>query len=641
MNASQWFSAAPSRMAAAVLLACFAGSAAAQDDDLETQEEQAIQAAVARVASSVVRIETVGGLETIGSGRKMMRVGAGPTTGLVVSADGYIISSAFNFVQKPTRILVGLPDGSRVPAAMVATDHNRMLTLLKVNLKTLDVDSLNVPPVAPRDEMRIGQWAIAVGRTFDAKIPNVSVGVVSALNRMWGKAIQTDAAISPSNYGGPLIDIRGRAQGILVPLSPQGTTEVAGVEWYDSGIGFAIPLEDVMKTLPRLKTGKDLHRGIMGISFGGNKLTDVPVVAAVRAASPAAEAGMKVGDKIVEVDGKTIARSLQLRHALGPKYAGDEVAVTVLRKDERIPLKVTLTDKLEPFQHPFLGILPRRDANNQPDGGGVAVRFVYPKSPAEAAGLKPGDVVTKADGRAVADAAALREVMNGLKFNAVAKIEFQRNGESHVKNVRFAALPDAIPGDLPKARTPRDELPAERPPVGLQQEQKIAEFKNSYAVYVPEKYDPDAPHGVLLWLHQPGVYKLSELVARWKPLCDQHDLILAVPKWSDAKRWQPQETGFLQKVVEELIEDYNIDRNRVATGGNQAGGVMAFRLAFEKRDLFRAVIAVNAPVAGFAPGENEPTQRLAVLMASAAKAPKAREIAATVGRLKAMKFPVT
>ena len=74
--------------------------------------------------------------------------------------------------------------------------------------------------------------------------PNISVGIVSAVNRIWGKAIQTDAKISPTNYGGPLVDIAGRVLGVLVPLSPMATDELAGVEWYDSGIGFAVPLDD-------------------------------------------------------------------------------------------------------------------------------------------------------------------------------------------------------------------------------------------------------------------------------------------------------------------------------------------------------------------------------------------------------------
>ena len=70
--------------------------------------------------------------------------------------------------------------------------------------------------------MSVGQWAIAVGRTYDSPEPSVSVGIVSAVNRVWGKAIQTDAKVSPVNYGGPLIDVAGDALGVIVPLSPDG-----------------------------------------------------------------------------------------------------------------------------------------------------------------------------------------------------------------------------------------------------------------------------------------------------------------------------------------------------------------------------------------------------------------------------------
>src|SRR5688572_11468256 len=137
-------------------------------DDLATREERAMKQAIERVAPAVVRIETVGGLEQVGK----LLVGTGPTTGLVVSADGYIISSAFNFVQKPASILVSLADGRRAPAKMVATDHSRMLVLLKV-----DADSLPTAEFVPESEMQVGQWAIALGRTFEGDVPNISIGI--------------------------------------------------------------------------------------------------------------------------------------------------------------------------------------------------------------------------------------------------------------------------------------------------------------------------------------------------------------------------------------------------------------------------------------------------------------------------------
>ena len=96
--------------------------------ELEELEEKAFQQAVTQVAPSLVRIETVGGLDQI----QNFTVGSGPTTGVVVSADGYVISSSFNFVSKPTSILVSLTDGRRLPAKLVANDVARMLTLLKI-----------------------------------------------------------------------------------------------------------------------------------------------------------------------------------------------------------------------------------------------------------------------------------------------------------------------------------------------------------------------------------------------------------------------------------------------------------------------------------------------------------------------------
>jgi serine protease Do len=138
--------------------------------DLEELEEAAIRQAVSAVAPSVVKIETLGGLEMVGK----VLVGTGPTTGLVVSSDGYVVSSAFNFIQQPTSILVTLPSGQRAAATIVARDHSRMLVLLKVNT----AETLPVPTAVPRSDMSVGQWAIAVGRTYDQPTPNLSVGVL-------------------------------------------------------------------------------------------------------------------------------------------------------------------------------------------------------------------------------------------------------------------------------------------------------------------------------------------------------------------------------------------------------------------------------------------------------------------------------
>src|SRR5436305_14661808 len=138
------------------LIAAFPAALCFAQDDFPSQEEDAIRAAVERVAPSVVKIETIGGLERVGK----VLISTGPTTGLVVDEAGYILSSAFNFVQKPSSILVTLPSGARAPAQIVARDNSRMLVLLKVNTS----EKLMPPTATPKSEMTVGQWAIAVGR---------------------------------------------------------------------------------------------------------------------------------------------------------------------------------------------------------------------------------------------------------------------------------------------------------------------------------------------------------------------------------------------------------------------------------------------------------------------------------------------
>ncbi|MBI3862626.1 MAG: trypsin-like peptidase domain-containing protein, partial [Planctomycetia bacterium] len=320
---------------------------------LEVKEEQAIKQAAAVVAPSLVRIETVGGLDRVG---QVLTV-TGPTTGVIVASDGYVISSAFNFASRPASILVTLSDGRRLPAVQVATDKLKMLTLLKVAAADLPV-----PTVAPAGSFHVGQWAIALGKTLD-ETASISVGIVSALNRIWGKAIQTDAKVSPVNYGGALVDIEGRVLGVLVPLSPQASGEVAGVEWYDSGIGFAIPMIDVNATLERLKEGKDLVGGLMGITTRGRDIYEgQPIIDRVRYGSPAQQADLKEGDTILELDGHPVKRQAQIKHALGNRYAGETVTVKIKRGDEELTRELTLVDKLVPYESAYLGVLPVRDA---------------------------------------------------------------------------------------------------------------------------------------------------------------------------------------------------------------------------------------------------------------------------------------
>ena len=605
------------------------GFATAQDD-LGQREQEAFQQAVATVAPSVVRIETVGGLERVGN----VLLGTGPTTGLVLTADGYIISSAFNFAAKPTSILVTLPGGERVPARLVATDHNRMLTLLRIEVDEPLVEPKFVPP----SDLQVGQWTIAVGRTFEADRPSMSVGIISALARVWGKAIQTDAKVSPNNYGGPLIDIQGRVLGVLVPLSPDSSSDVAGVQWYDSGIGFAIPYEHVRTILPRLEEGEDLYTGILGVSLRGrNQFADPPIVAAARINSPAYHAGIQAGDRIVEIDGASTKTLISLRARLRQHYAGDTIRVAVQRGDERIESDVELVARLEPYEHPFLGILPMRIAGDETPG--VPLRYVYPESAAAGAGLEPGDRLIALGGEAIADREDLLEKLAALSRGETAQITIQRGESSSQHQLRLGSLPESLPAELPSPRERTSTQFDDRPQVGTHT-LRLPEFSNTCLVHVPEQYDPQVAYGLVVWLHPPGGFKDDELAARWKSLCTQYDLILVAPKSADPAKWLPTEIQFIRKAVDDVRATYNVDSTRIVAHGYQSGGIMATILAFADRDTIRAVAAVDAPMAT-RPGDNDPLQRLAFYIAAADGARMAKPIAAGVERLRLKKFPVT
>ncbi len=540
--------------AAAFLLP--AASRLLADDDISQREEQAIKSAVERVAPSVVRIETFGGLERIGDARagNLMLVGTGPTTGLVVSADGYIASSAFNFVQKPAQILVHLDDGSRLPATLVATDHSRMIVLLKVSLPA--GKELPVPVAAPEGEISVGQWSIAIGRTYESSKPSVSVGIISAVRRIWGKAIQTDAKISPNNYGGPLVDIQGRVMGVLVPLSPMATDELAGVEWYDSGIGFAVPLESINAVLPRLKKGEDLYGGLMGVSMKGIDIyADEPELAAVQPNSPAYRVGMKAKDKIVEIDGHKVSRQTELKHLLGPHYAGDKVKLVVLRGQERLEKTIELVGKLIPYENPFLGALPMRLASEP----GVTLRYVYPDSPAAKAGLKPGDRITAWEGKPIKSLDELFEQLASMTPKQKAKFEIRRGDETLKLDATLASLPEAVPGELPPAHDEPAAAEGEKPATGVVKI-KIPESQSECIAYVPDNYNARLSYGVVVWLHPPGGYKEDELVARWKDLCAKHEFILLAPKSADPAKWQRTELEFVRKTLDQLASKYHVDR---------------------------------------------------------------------------------
>ncbi|MCE9604189.1 MAG: PDZ domain-containing protein [Planctomycetia bacterium] len=620
---------------------CFFGAANAPGishaaEDLSLREEAAFRAAAAQVSPSVVAIETVGGLDTLGE----LLVGTGPTGGLVVSDDGYIISSTFNFAHKPASIIVSLNDGRRAPAKLVARDEVRKLVLLKI-----DAQKLPVAQTAPESDIAVGIWSIALGRAFEPEKPNVSVGIISAVNRIWGKAIQTDAKISPANYGGPLVDIRGRVLGVLVPLSPNEKEDQSGVEWYDSGIGFAVPMAHIERILPRLKKGEDLKTGLIGVSFRGkNVYADPPIIARARANSPAYLAGLRKGDRIRAVEGKPVDLQVQVMEAIQSRYAGDKLRVSIARGPdgkETFDRELPLVDHLDPYKRPFLGLLAERSSPAANEGK-VVVRYVYEDSPAALKGIKVGDVVQAINGAAIKDRDALRLAVAESEAGKPLKLELQRAGEKVQVELEAAPQPETVPAKLPQAAGEPAAGDDGAEPKGVSV--KFAEHKNECKLYVPETYSEKHPHGLVLLLHPEGGFQdaeLAALVKQWMPHCRRDGLMLLVPSAAGEEgKWAAADLEFIGKVIDRVAEGYAVDPGRVVAHGVEEGSLVALRTAAQFPERIRAAAVVNSPSLA-APIEEDPAHSIAYYVATVSDFQAKTRIVAGIELLRKQFLPVT
>lgn len=250
----------------------------------------------------------------------------GKTTGVVLTKDGWILVSRFALNFDPTTILITVPGRGTFHAQRGGEDTSRGIALVKI-----EANDLPVPEFVDPATVRVGQWAFATGRTFAADEPTVHIGIVSAKRRQFGRALQIDAYTSPANYGGAVLDVNGRVLGIAVPLSPSGRN--AGVEWYDSGIGFAVTIANIPQLIARMQKGEVLQRGWLGVQLETSHLGPGAKIAGTPKDGAAAQADIRKGDVILTVDGVEVANGPHFQMLLSSRLGGDTVTLRVHKKD--------------------------------------------------------------------------------------------------------------------------------------------------------------------------------------------------------------------------------------------------------------------------------------------------------------------
>lgn len=261
--------------------------------------------------------------------------GPGPFTGLILDGEGHIVTSAAHFPEARTlsKLTVEYLDGTRSPARLLGRDRRLDLLLLKA-----EVPGGTPAPFASEGEVQPGQCAVAVSASFEGG-PALHAGVISAVDRHQ-EAFQTDASLLLANRGGPLVDREGRVMGVLTQLQRQQEREME----QKNGVAFAIPRGRLEASLERMKKGETLQVPYVGVGFlpppGQNEAGCL--VVQVVPDGPAAKAGLREADVILEIDGHRVLNGEQFRKHLMVRSPGE----TAKLKVERIQKKRSVTVEL-------------------------------------------------------------------------------------------------------------------------------------------------------------------------------------------------------------------------------------------------------------------------------------------------------
>jgi serine protease Do len=365
-------------------------------------------------------------------------------SGFIISDDGFILTN-HHVVAGADEVIVRLANRDEYVARIVGSDEASDIAVLKVEATNLEV--LNF---GSSDDLKVGEWVLAIGSPFGFD-HSVTAGIVSAKGRSlpsdnYVPFIQTDVAINPGNSGGPLFNLDGEVIGI----NSQIYSRTGGF----MGLSFAIPIELALNVANQIKETGQVSRGWLGVliqevtrelaeSFGMSNPHGA-LVAKVLDSSPAAKAGLQVGDVIVRFNGKKVIRSSNLPPLVGRSTVGENAKLTIIRNKKEKQVKVMIAElptsttqaayspKAEdkPHENVALGMgveaLSKVVKKQLNISAGVQVIDINQSGAAQDAGIQSGDVITMIDNQAVASLEDFDKITSGLKSGKSVALLVQR-----------------------------------------------------------------------------------------------------------------------------------------------------------------------------------------------------------------------
>ncbi|MBQ7585909.1 MAG: Do family serine endopeptidase [Desulfovibrionaceae bacterium] len=367
-------------------------------------------------------------------------------SGFIISSDGYIVTNN-HVVSEADTITVTLDNGqgkgTSIKATLIGADEETDLALLKINAQR----SLPYLEFGDSDALKVGEWLLAIGNPFGLD-HTVTAGILSAKGRdikagPFDNFLQTDASINPGNSGGPLLNMEGKVVGINTAIIASG-----------QGIGFAIPSNMAKGIISKIREGKKVQRGYLGVqiqevdedmakALGLNEPKGA-LVGQVIAGEASEKAGVQEGDVILAVNGKDMADSSELLRTIANLAPNDKVQLTIFRQGRNLNLTVILGERPAPNQRAdnsnrrrggshqasieSLGLSARvLNANERKkygvkDNEGLIITQILDDQPAQDADLRVGDIILQANMQTVANPEALNKIVQeqGLSRGVIA-----------------------------------------------------------------------------------------------------------------------------------------------------------------------------------------------------------------------------